>query len=276
MTKPDWLPDWRDEKAYPKPEKLDREQWAWQFLRRNPDYQSDHARWRELAKHTVYRELPGGDGFEDFPEPEEDMRFWVCDPPAKEGETYDDYVKRIGGGYRMMPTWLHLANNYGMSIGFPDPAIERPSLLAFELIGLSLLTGMPGRKIRTARQELGDYDIWVRFNLEWPIDFQIEKARKHLKVKQNVYKRKYGLQPKRFRNRYDKYQIYLRVLDGEVTGAKLRAMADVLYPELDNVYPEYRRRRQIRNDLNAAKKLRDRDYALICLSPPEKVPGSVK
>ncbi|MDQ3582360.1 MAG: DUF2285 domain-containing protein [Pseudomonadota bacterium] len=37
---PPWLPDWKDESAYP--EKLAPEFWAWEFLRRNAEYQEDY------------------------------------------------------------------------------------------------------------------------------------------------------------------------------------------------------------------------------------------
>jgi hypothetical protein len=37
---PDWLPDWRDSSAYPAAS-APLCQWAWQFLRRNPEYQAD-------------------------------------------------------------------------------------------------------------------------------------------------------------------------------------------------------------------------------------------
>ena len=37
-----WLPDWHDASAYPDPEDTSAMQWAWEFLRRNPDYQKDY------------------------------------------------------------------------------------------------------------------------------------------------------------------------------------------------------------------------------------------
>lgn len=41
MNKVDWLPDWREESQYPSTEKMLSVQWAWEFLRRNPEYQTD-------------------------------------------------------------------------------------------------------------------------------------------------------------------------------------------------------------------------------------------
>ena len=38
-NKPDWLPDWKDKIKYPDPKKATGRVWAWEFLRRNPQYQ---------------------------------------------------------------------------------------------------------------------------------------------------------------------------------------------------------------------------------------------
>src|ERR1700739_3527049 len=43
--KPPWLPDWLDQSQYPSD--TTRLEWAWQFLRRNPEYQRF---WAELIK----------------------------------------------------------------------------------------------------------------------------------------------------------------------------------------------------------------------------------
>lgn len=45
--KPDWLPNWRSEAAYEDHgEYID--EWAWECLRRNPEYQADYAQWNAL------------------------------------------------------------------------------------------------------------------------------------------------------------------------------------------------------------------------------------
>ncbi|MBU0908338.1 MAG: hypothetical protein KKA54_11165 [Proteobacteria bacterium] len=50
MKKPDWLPNWRNVAEYPDPASTTAQQWAWEFLRRNSDYQADY---KELI---VFRE----------------------------------------------------------------------------------------------------------------------------------------------------------------------------------------------------------------------------
>jgi hypothetical protein len=42
---PQWVPDWQNSSQYPRATKnVPMERWAWEFLRRNPDYQADYER----------------------------------------------------------------------------------------------------------------------------------------------------------------------------------------------------------------------------------------
>ena len=41
MTIPTWLPNWKNSDEYPNPKNTIADQWAWEFLRRNPEYQAD-------------------------------------------------------------------------------------------------------------------------------------------------------------------------------------------------------------------------------------------
>ena len=104
------MPDWDDAKAYPKPKDLSWRQWAWQFLRRNPEYQGDYENWRALLDT-----LPAD--CTQLPSTEEDMRFTFFDPPAKAGETYKEYQKRVGGRWRQNMVPLELPKKYGFNRG---------------------------------------------------------------------------------------------------------------------------------------------------------------
>lgn len=46
-------PDWRDEKAYSYTARLTRTEWAWEFLRRNSDFQRDL---KVALEHANYQE----------------------------------------------------------------------------------------------------------------------------------------------------------------------------------------------------------------------------
>ena len=45
---PPWLPDPRKPEEYPDPETTSLRQWAWEFLRRNPQYQEDYERFKDV------------------------------------------------------------------------------------------------------------------------------------------------------------------------------------------------------------------------------------
>lgn len=47
------LPDWRDGEQYPNPNDRPPAWWAWQFLRRNPEYQADYRQWAEYSDRYV-------------------------------------------------------------------------------------------------------------------------------------------------------------------------------------------------------------------------------
>lgn len=48
MPNNSWRPDWRDATKYPDPKTTSKQQWAWEFLRRNAHYQADYGRMRLL------------------------------------------------------------------------------------------------------------------------------------------------------------------------------------------------------------------------------------
>ncbi|WP_159587935.1 transcriptional regulator domain-containing protein [Chelativorans xinjiangense] len=60
-------PDWQDRGAYDYTERLTRRGWAWEFLRRNPDFQKDLARglsraaWLETESGVVVIRLAPSD-----------------------------------------------------------------------------------------------------------------------------------------------------------------------------------------------------------------------
>lgn len=73
--KPVWIPDWTQKDQYPDPDKMTREDWAWEFLRRNENYQKT---WERVRKNPdMY--IRGND-FQDLRQknewPENDPAVW--------------------------------------------------------------------------------------------------------------------------------------------------------------------------------------------------------
>ena len=275
--KPDWLPDWDDAKAYPKPKDLDWRQWAWQFLRRNPEYQKDYESWRALLDT-----LPADCNRL----PRDDMRFYVCDPPAKAGETYKEYAnRRAGGGWRRTPRAEALPEKYGFGFGVPQrlAGTHRWSGLGLvppeqEIFPSTFLTGdivrwldhvpeVPNYKYQL---HVGKFEAWVRFNLEWPIDIQLRRTKQVLEEQKLALKELDDLEPIENRNQIDKFPYYIRLLDADASGVDAKTIAAVLRPNQENEYPDYRASKNIRQGLKRARRFRDHDYRFICLGTRAK------
>lgn len=254
--KPDWLPK--------KPNNLSAKQWAWQFLRRNPQYQAEHCRWRKLV-----------DGLEgenpQLPEPEQDLRFFICDPPAEKNETYDEYLRRVGNRERgIKPLVKKIGEDYGLKPNprvnylLPDPSEDRPHLW-FEGAGFRGFVGIPGLRNRRVGGPK-DFEVLVRFNLEWPLRPQVEKVEKFLERQRQIYRKHENF--REIKNRLNKnlYFRYLRLLDLEACGAKISEMAAEIFPNEENVYSSgYRGNAKVGDSLRAAKKIRDEDYRILPL-----------
>ncbi len=54
---PEWLPDWRDPSLYPNPKVAPENQWQWEFLRRNSEYQNDYNALKSTGKHKMSQEI---------------------------------------------------------------------------------------------------------------------------------------------------------------------------------------------------------------------------
>jgi Family of unknown function (DUF6499)/Uncharacterized conserved protein (DUF2285) len=141
-------PDWRDVKQYPDPRQASPSHWAWEFLRRNKEYQEDWARYAALVQ-KVAEKHPETKPYVDYllvrtPEAAETLctkfstekansDYWnksndlifdrhnhelfVYEPPLKDGESKADYEKRAfaqNHGYSRNPMNLALGNKWGL------------------------------------------------------------------------------------------------------------------------------------------------------------------
>lgn len=54
---PEWLPDWRDPSLYPDPKVAPENQWQWEFLRRNSEYQKDYDALKSTGKNKLSQDI---------------------------------------------------------------------------------------------------------------------------------------------------------------------------------------------------------------------------
>ncbi len=200
-NKPDWLPDWTDITKYPDPKKATGRVWAWEFLRRNPQYQQ---RWEE------YSASGSGDRLM-YIRPRFETEFAVLSPvPPSMPFTHPDFEWRLRFTTQSAMHWI-------LPVGWED--IE-----GFELPEIDL--DHPA-------------EVLVKFDLRVPLNPQLRNARKVLETEAERLTGA-GVLSGEPRAWFDKYQKYLRVLDAKLSGVNRKTMA-VEILDIKNDDPEYQK-----------------------------------
>lgn len=201
---PAWLPNWRDASAYVDHGE-DWTAWAWEFLRRNPEYRADYRRWAELpdsemndesGRSGVTPKWKGG-GWEG-----DAMRYFHVapeEPQALPGETLGAYRRRTG--LYPLPLREHMEVHYGlMWLTDPDQVmgdyfapleIDTPPTFLRQceptVPGQGFLEECYGGPVRHERRELirahwqpaeDEYKMVVAFDLRYPLEAQFEEVRR--------------------------------------------------------------------------------------------------
>ncbi|WP_186114513.1 transcriptional regulator domain-containing protein [Burkholderia gladioli] len=104
--------DWTDENNYPPDDMADASAWAWEFLRRNREYQDDHQKWRDLFADVPARPLG------DMP-----LTHYLCDPqPVVPDMPYWVY-SQAHPQHSVLSIKDHIRLRWGVH-ALPDPALR--------------------------------------------------------------------------------------------------------------------------------------------------------
>ena len=237
------MPDWRNQQDYAFTRSLTADQWAWEFLRRNPSYREAWDgfifTWRALEARYG---RPGA----------RDVQAWKRDPrasvPAEQCR---------GSDCRMEGDRVLIECALGAQWGFykfpPDPADDDPvggGRLVWrdpplETLWLEAGQDWPQGKAMAA----------ISFDLGLPLAPQLEQAKRRLQIEQ---RRRIGegvIAPPRIEDHAHRLCRLLRLLDGEAAGADELQMAKVM--EIDAT--------ACRAQLGEARGLRDGGYRRLLL-----------
>lgn len=221
-----------------------------EFLRRNPSYRADWARYSALPER-----IKRGRGSVSFDEPRARIAWFDLDPPPKLGEAPWKYRRRVGNKYTVRPLWSALGEKYGID-HMADPGRAE--------LWLSLKWNVDRVHFISQHTKKADYpanvtagELWLKFNLAWPIEANVKRARSALELFRDMYP---DLAIGDKRARFDKYRTYLQMLDGEEAGASHDEMAAELFPGTPNDYPGYAGRDKVKKALARARELRDGGY----------------
>ncbi len=230
-------PDWQRLEDYAFADSANAGRWAWEFLRRNPGYRRDHARfmqtWRALE--ADYGSPPN----RDFLRWKQDPRAWVPAEAASGGECRVDEDKVL--------IECALGAKYGFYKFPPDPADDDPDIEWRPLPETPPFEDCEGI----------EHGITLCFDPALPLRPQLEAAGRRLAARQASLRRQ-GLRMKRVRDRRDRWLACLRLLDAETAGASDEAIAVVLFDGDAAVLADCRRE---------AHALRDGGYREIAFYP---------
>jgi len=226
--------DWRNPDDYAYTADHDDRRWAWEFLRRNPEYR---AFWERLLaeRHAVNGEFIAGGGqpgsiFRGNPDgkpyPVDDPAFCLpVWPPSAATERWGlYYLLNPGNACPPVLTWASqnmraFAFDQGRELGFTNPSARQ----------------------RVQDAALADGEVAVVFNYRLPLAPQIEQAKAMLawSFQENWKRRTGGAVPSAKPNRGN-FPLYLRVWDAKQAGASYRRMDELIAPPFNTCRELYR------------------------------------
>lgn len=210
--------DWRLDADYAFCEHLDLAGWAWQFLRREPEYQTDYACfiaiWRQLEARY------GAPPQRDFFRWKQDPRAWRpeaeiagCDTEVCPGENDQVLIECWMGakwGFRKFPI---------------DPAINLPDELAWREFPISVEIIQPD--VFTEHLQMPE-KLALNFDLSLPLPTQLEAAKRQLIAARQLRAKEGSLPPRGLREGASIWRLWLRLLDALETGETLNSIAEAL------------------------------------------------
>lgn len=208
--------DWRDAGSYEFEPPLAREEWAWQFLRRNPEYRADYAwfiaTWRALEADY------GAPPRRDFFRWRQDARAWRaeaelagCGAEACPGE--NDQV--------LIECWMGAKWGFAK---FPiDPEVVRPAPgleLTWRPQPVEVAEVLPGGELSQSPEKMP-----LVFDLALPLAPQLDQARVRLIGRQRALEKAGRLSPRNVRLAAPRWTVWLRLLDAVAAGTDLDEVA---------------------------------------------------
>jgi hypothetical protein len=201
------MPDSNPTDRYAFTAQLNADQWAWEFLRRNPVYRQEWqafiATWHELV--ACY----GKPAQRDITAWNRDPRAWV---PAASCEQSDC---RVDGDKVLIE--CAMGARWGFYKFPPDPADDDP-VGDNRLVWRPVTFDPPVLEIAEAVTDSDRFTALV-FDLELPLAVQLEQAKRHLQIEQRQRILAGSIKKPRISEHRDRLTLNLRLLDGVESNA---------------------------------------------------------
>ena len=250
---PAWLPDWTKPEQYPDPKNASLEQWAWEFLRRNPEYQEDYVRVKDMPGHDEYGKYKSQSIFSNF---------YKTEPPMKKDELFNDYINRVGESYTVWAIRDEILDKYGLDHFCKEinPATNIPPQFSNDIYPL-YAPKRTKKKAGASLEQVYPDEIVMVFSLSLNIKQQLEVAKNVLNIRKSELKA-IGLIEVPERRRTQIYRQYLRILDAKLIGITEEMIKNCLF-KLDEeieIEPQDKSTSIINENYKSAVRLRDSGY----------------
>ena len=263
------ISDWTIQENYPDAETTGLAQWAFEFLRRNHDYQCDFLEYLRVCGSIVpdfNPYLPGAsdDEFrENYNRLEFDPRHMVYDPPRRNDETEQEWASRVETG-KLIPLSRWYAAKWGLVHDLFDPFADYSVFISF-VSARSATTVPSGYALDKVKTSFNDAFL-IDYRL--PLNAQIEAIKRWATARQKRLVTQEIIPPrKEKRNQGGKrFIIYLRCLDAVDSGVTNRDIATILIPHVTNDTDEFHGTDRIRKQIDAAEELRHSGYRSLLVS----------
>ena len=211
-------PDWRNADDYRFCDQLSAGQWAWEFLRRNPGYQSDwvwfSAAWTRLENR--YGKPP-----------QRDFQAWQRDPDAYRVVDDDAGDCRVDEDKVLIECWM--GSKWGF-YKFPlDPATDMPTIgeqLSWRPLPEAVSVVDVPEQVDAG--EVDNVRLALAFELDLPLRPQLEAAQSFLQRRQAYLRKRGGMPMKTVTTLSPRWMLMLRLLDGHRAGESPASMQPIL------------------------------------------------
>ncbi|MET0087661.1 MAG: DUF6499 domain-containing protein [Sedimenticola sp.] len=264
-------PDWRNPEDYAYTDHLSDEGWAWEFLKRNPNYQSDY---KQIS--LILNLLEAVHGQLDAPEVDAILRnvsgAYHFDPPRNEGESIDQWIERckVAG---VNPIERRIDYQAGYKWGIDGP-IQNPHA---EGGGIPKFLSSPSWPRIIEHKEGLDYVdsiyndpdspfVLVGFNLNLNIKKQATDATSLLSKEKSKLKSLGKIHRLSNISNIGLLVEHLRLLDADDAGANSSEIGEILFKDDSQDADKVKQRHgKVRDRREAAEKYRDHSYRYLPL-----------
>ncbi len=237
--------DWKNEKDYDYMDNHTPELWAWEFLRRNPEYRKDWDTALAIWKKNNKSDAPN---------------YWapLFGSSCSEENHQPDTLSFSGA-----------RSKWGLYIDeIINPDIDKP-LVEYPYSLFYTYDSFYEKDDFHLLPELNDLECVTVFDLAKPIQQQLEHFKSILEDYQSSLAAYTELEIPKVKNKSIYWKDYIRILDAYEANAEKKDIASVIFPEKTNTHPEYYGNETVRDSLEAAEKIRDENYRKILQKPSQ-------